>query len=373
MGSISRSLAHLFLATLISISASSGFAQFNDRDYEIPVSSEELKVASYNVENLFDTLDDRNKADETFLPKGFPTKNAACAKMEDGFYKEQCFNTDWTEKRLMVKLLQVQRALQAQGSMPDALVLSEIENQNVVGMLAQLLGYEKNFVASNGPDSRGIDVAILWNKAKLAYVEHREMPVGNINTRPVLKVMFQVRAARSRAVGANLVIYANHWPSQAGPSNLRVAAAETLAASIEADSKSVQNYHAIAMGDFNVVPKEKPSPLDIVLNPRWNNSLRDAHAISDKSKNPMNGRMPDGSYFYKGQWQRLDHIMVSQNLVDGGGFELIPESFRVVAPLFLTKAEGGRRIPWRYNFDALDPAQAGFSDHLALAVKLHLP
>src|SRR5690606_38507232 len=158
--------------------------------------------------------------------------------------------------------------------------------------------------------------------------------------------------------------YVNHWPSQSNPTEYRILAAQTLANEIEAEYQrhGYQNYHAVAVGDFNSTSDERPHPVnDYIINPGWRpNHLDDTHHVSDYSDNPMNGVMPWATHYYatKDVWDRLDKILVSQNFFDGKGMEAIPESFRVVAPSFMLMPHKKRQnewVPMRYNFDTLDP------------------
>ncbi len=344
-----------------------------DDGYKIPVGPDEIKVVSYNVENLFDNKDDPGKLDATFLPIGAPSKKTECPTLKPQ-YRAQCFNTDWTPAKLEIKLRNLKMALEAQGPMPDLLALAEIENAAVARMFADVLGY-KEILVSDGPDSRGIDVALFWRPEKLALAAHKSILVPKMTTRPVLKALFRVRAAQSRKAGGDLVVFANHWPSQAAPTPNRAAVARLVRREIDNDVKTFgPDYKAIVMGDFNSIDTEIPHPIgDVLLDPKWKHTMKDAHSLSDMSDNPMNGVMPNGTHFFSGRWNRLDKILVSPALHDGAGMEIIPASFRVVAPELITVQKGKHRIPWRCDHNADDPRRAGFSDHLPIAVKFRLP
>lgn len=344
-----------------------------DTGYVLPVAPNEIKIAAYNVENLFDTYDEPGKQDATFLPKTAPAKKTECPTLSTT-YRDKCFNTDWTPPKLEAKLFNLKRAIDAQGPHPDILALAEVENDAVVRALATKLGY-RNWVITDGPDKRGIDVALLWRPEKVQFVAHKSLLIPRLTTRPVLKALFRVRAAREGRVGGELVVYVNHWPSQASPTADRVTAAQTVRREIDADTKMFgPDYHAVVLGDFNSTETETPHPIrDVLLDARWKNTMKDAHELSDASNNPMNGIMPQGSYFYRSRWNRLDKIIVSASLHDGSGFEVIPESFRVVAPAFMTTLKSGKRVPYRCDHNQIDPGRQGFSDHFPIAVKLRLP
>ena len=98
--------------------------------------------------------------------------------------------------------------------------------------------------------------------------------------------------------------------------------------------------------------------------------MYDAHAMSDVSQNPMNGKMPLGNYLFRGRYNRLDKILVTRNLKDNKAIEILPETFRVFAPAFMVKGDGrsGQPSPIRYEHNATNASEAGFSDHWPISV-----
>ena len=81
-------------------------------DWVMPAESNEIKVMTYNVENLFDTNHDEGKQDYEFLPVTHPLKSE-CATL--GKYRKPCEETDWTPEKMMMKISQIHRLVQAQG------------------------------------------------------------------------------------------------------------------------------------------------------------------------------------------------------------------------------------------------------------------
>ena len=182
----------ILLTLFISLLTFSSFAKASD----------ELEVMVYNVENLFDARHDIEegveKNDWTFLPKKTPGKDAACKKIGYWRYRESCFATDWNDDQVKLKLSQIREViLKERGELPDILALSEIENKNVIGQLAKVLGY-KEFKVSQSPDKRGIDLAILFNPSKkLKFVKKSQYVVKGDYfkkkpTRVILEVEFLV-------------------------------------------------------------------------------------------------------------------------------------------------------------------------------------
>jgi predicted extracellular nuclease len=168
----------------------------------------------------------------------------------------------------------------------------------------------------------------------------------------------------------------------------RIAAAKVVQQVVDQRMAKNPSNHVMVIGDFNVVDTDVPNPIKTVLQaPKAANPLADARDLYNNHPNVTQSekeQMPKGSYFYikNMQWNTLDKILLTQNLIDGKGVELIQESFRTHAPESLTRLfrynerhQGPRptlRIPWRYDILATQEDEAGFSDHFAIYVRLRL-
>lgn len=366
-------------------------------DYVVNTESDEIKVMSYNVENLFDTIHDEGRDDYEFLPLDSSEKEKC--EFKKGYYKKACETTDWTDDRLELKLAQIKRVIDAQGELPDMLAVLEVENVNIVSQLADYLGYPK-FLVTSGEDKR-IELAVLYKEDKVKLKEMKEIKitfpaeVGIKNTRNILVANFTSLKNRGDVIG----MYVNHWPSQASPSAARVTAAKHMRKAIDTFSKKYgkDTYHVVAVGDFNTIEKDKPKPFDVIHDSEWEYNLTDVEQTYRKTaykKDPgaMLAKMAPSSYYYSGEgtWNHLDHIFVSANLMDKTGVEVMAETFRIHAPDFVLKTvkpnakkdevDGERSnakacefsAPKRYFHNATNPEAAGFSDHLGLVVKLKL-
>jgi len=344
---------------------------------------------TYNVENLFDTEHDKDKRDWEYLPKEFVGKKKECKKIRKKWYRNNCLNSDWTPKRLQLKLSQIKKVIFSKGKeKPEFLALQEVENENVIRLLAKELGYS-DLIFSQSPDRRGIDLAILYTESsalkKVGVFEH-ELKDGYFKKRPsrnILEGHFLINGKY------DLTIYVNHWPSQGNPTRARVSAANKLKSLVEKRQKEKPTGAILAVGDFNILPYENPHPVkNIFLS---SNSMQDVHelfmnnsSISQKEKS----RTPLGTYFYppKREWNRFDRIFVSNGLVvktdKEKGLSLDIAEYRIYNPDFITTSlqlkkkysgEGSsivKGVPFRYNFLADKSDKAGFSDHFPVFVKL---
>jgi endonuclease/exonuclease/phosphatase family metal-dependent hydrolase len=324
---------------------------------------------TYNVENLFDTLHDEGKDDWTFLPHGTPGKREGCQKVTHPYWQKQCFETDWSAEKLDLKINQITRVVQAASAKkPHFLGLTEVENERVVGILAQSLGYE-HFVVSDGPDQRGVDVALLYRPTpELKFIASKEHLITNDEmkdraTRPVLEVEFRWREQP-------LWVYVNHWPSQGNPNSHRLHAAQVLRELIDEKQKNNPNAYIIAMGDFNVIESNSPNAIkDALLKDAKLFDVHSHYLRSETVSQKQKAALPLGTYYFSRDkvWNNLDLIILSQNFLDpSSSLSLDLESFSITMESFMSK----KGVPWRYNFSADDSTQAGFSDHLPIKLEL---
>ena len=108
-------------------------------------------IAFYNVENLFDTINDINKNDEAspIMEIKFNRSEIYKKKVENMASVIADIGTDLVNKY------------------PSIVGLSEVENRNVIEDLLNnkhLLNKNYDIVHYDSPDERGIDVGLIYNK-----------------------------------------------------------------------------------------------------------------------------------------------------------------------------------------------------------------
>ena len=339
---------------------------------------------TYNVENLFDSLHDEGKEDWEFLPTHSSLKENCITR--PSYYRDRCFETDWTSDKFRHKLNQIAKSVLAQGSLPDVLALQEVENENTVRNLAEVLGYE-NYVFEEGQDRRGIDVALLFDSKKLSYLDHRSrIAPGLKNTRDILAVYFQIKGEGAQNV---LAVYVNHWPSQASPAPRRILAAKGLRAFMDKDRRRFgRAFHGVATGDFNVIHADFPHPFHTVI-AATNSNLSGEPLVDVLGRVPkkvLQGQ-PFGTHFYpvKMSWSHLDRFFVTKNLLDGNGPEVLLDSYRIGIKGNTTSytydndndigyGDGSvvRGVPYRFNANYSHRSKSGYSDHFPVTVEIRL-
>lgn len=379
------------ISSLLLLVVSIAKAEYQPLNLRLNESDSRISIVSYNVENLFDTKHDQDKEDWEFLPlknedgSVNQVKLKGCNSISNASRRKQCLGVDWTDDKLQIKLQKISQVINLQGDLPDALALVEVENANVLGLLADTLGYSReNMYITSGNDERGINVALLFKNRLLAYHSQSEIAVVTedgfaLGTRKILVVNLKVKGS-DQIIG----VYINHWPSQGNDVKDRIAAATALNKLIDEQSKKIgSNYHSIAVGDFNVIQYDRPHTIIEMVEGR-SNGLRDTLSILKKADEDIFYQLATGtSYFtYGNTWDYLDKILVSQSLLDGKHLSVVKNSFRILAfnetsnpydvrnPLRHTFGNILQRIPNRYNFKSVSPDKAGFSDHYPVRILL---
>ena len=306
----------------------------------------ELSVMTLNVDNLFDTYDDKNKDDKAYLPielkQSKPHINS-CNKIPVKTWKNECLFLDWDEETKDRKLQNIVKEIISYNETgPDILALQEIENNNILAELFKLLlpyGYIDSKLIE-GRDYRGIDTALVTkfkiSDSKLHYIKFSGEFEGK-DTRPILEASLNIN-------GKTLKVYNVHFPSGFHDVSMRIDSLNTL-------SQLLKNhtYPSIALGDFNVNSKED-NRLNIY---RSQNDWDVAHLIG------CNGCRGSYYYNYGKSWDFLDTIFMSRNR----GISFIPGSIDIVRTNRNSYSDSGK--PKNFN-----PIKGfGVSDHLPMVAK----
>lgn len=306
----------------------------------------ELSVMTLNVDNLFDTYDDKNKDDKAYLPielKQSKSHINSCNKIPVKTWKNECLFLDWDEETKDRKLQNIVKEIISYNETgPDILALQEIENNNILAELFNLLlpyGYIDSKLIE-GRDYRGIDTALVTkfkiSDSKLHYIKFSGDFEGK-DTRPILEASLNIN-------GKTLKVYNVHFPSGFHDVSMRIDSLNTL-------SQLLKNhtYPSIALGDFNVNSKED-NRLNIY---RSQNDWDVAHLIG------CNGCKGSYYYNYGKSWDFLDTIFMSRNR----GISFIPGSIDIVRTNRNSYSDSGK--PKNFN-----PIKGfGVSDHLPMVAK----
>jgi len=276
----------------------------NDFNKETSVKKlDKYLIAFYNVENLFDTIDDSATRDEEFTPEGIK---------------------HWNSERYNKKLDDLSWVLSNLGNELPALIgLAEVENKQVVEDLAknkQLISGKYQVVHEESPDTRGIDVAMMYRSDLFKYISHESIPVV-ISSAPEAKLrnILYVKGIFAESEDT-FHIFVNHWKSRRGGREetefKRVETAEILKNYTDKIFIDNKDANIIIMGDMNDEPKNKSLNKVLHATNNTNNPSFDEfyNLLYNKS---IKG---EGTNSRNYSWFMLDNLIVSQSLNDGKDF-----------------------------------------------------
>lgn len=305
---------------------------------------QEFSVMFYNVENLFDTVDDTTRNDEEFLPEG---------------------TRGWNTGRYNRKISALARAVSAAGEwdLPSLIGLCEVENEAVLRDLAFgtiMSAGNYGIVHSDSPDERGIDVALLYRRDHFRVAEVRSW----IPQRPESDPFTSRNLLYAKAVkhSDTMHVIVCHFPSRRGGVLATQAAREEMAQLLRAKTDSLlagaTDAAIIVMGDFNAGPGD-----DIMNLITSGDSLVNATGrLSAADK---------GTYRYQGQWEVIDQLLVSPSMAEGSGpFHAVMESVRVPDAPFLLVDDPD--YPGKKPFATYVGFRwaGGYSDHLPVIINV---
>ncbi|MBV1923434.1 MAG: endonuclease [Flavobacteriaceae bacterium] len=296
-------------------------------------------VAFYNLENLFDTVDDHRTLDDDF------TENS---------------EKNWNEKKFRKKVKKLGGVISQLGydeiNHPPALIgVAEVENRSVLEELINskyLSGKGYNMLHFDSPDERGIDTALLYREKYFSVIEHEAVPLYIDNEHGERDYTRDILYAKGHLNNELVHIMVNHWPSRRAGSNetsyKRVAAAEKnreLISNIVLDDPEAK---IIVMGDFNDDPTsesvKKLSSIDM------HNPMEQLHTHYE------------GSLNYRGAWNLFDQILLTNNFLQQHGNSFRFQEAKIFNPLELQEFKGKYKgNPFRTFVG--DRYLGGLSDH----------
>lgn len=295
-----------------------------------------------NCENLFDCRHDSLKNDTEFLP--------------DGAYH-------WTRTRYWQKLDRIGQTILSCGvkeqtwQLPDMVALCEVENDSVLHDLTRrslLRNARYDYVMTNSPDERGIDVALMYSPYSFRLIGSHSVRVKPIKgMRPTRDILY---ASGVTASGDTLHVIVAHLPSRRGGEKysrpFRMIAARQVAAVIDSIYNKVSaEAKIIVAGDFNDYSNSES--MQLLCSKR----------MIGVSKGAKGHNGAKGTYRYQGLWGSLDHILVSIPLAD-----IATECYVNDAEFLIERDEKYGGVKPRRNY--LGPRYLnGFSDHLPLVAR----
>ena len=260
-------------------------------------------IAFYNLENLFDTIDDSKTFDEDFTPNG---------------------RDNWTSDKYHKKLHNLAAVIADIGkketrTSPAIIGVAEVENRGVVEDLINtppLAGQQYGIIHFDSPDRRGIDVALLYKKRFFKPVNFKKYPLLIYDSKGERIYTRDQLVVTGILDGEKIHIIVDHWPSRRGGEARsrpkRIKAAELTKKIADSILRDEPRAKIVIMGDLNDDPSS-PSVKQVL------------HSTADKSKvkeygyyNAMENffNRGIGTLAYRDGWNLFDQIFITPGLLN---------------------------------------------------------
>ena len=266
-------------------------------------------IGFYNLENLFDIYDDPIKNDEEFLP--------------DGANK-------WTEAKYQKKLSNMAKVIKEiadeNGRYHTILGVSEIENRLVLEdlvMQPEIADANYQIIHYDGPDRRGVDVALLYKPEVFTFLDSESIPFtfegssidwiqsqeerDYFRTRDILMVHGTID-------GEHFAVYVAHLPSRAGGkkggNQLRDRGGEIMYNHAMQMQQKYPGIKIVCMGDMTDNPTD-PSMAEYLHGKEFMEDVTDTDFFSPFTSMLKAGF---GSLAYQGVWSIYDLLLVNNAL-----------------------------------------------------------
>jgi hypothetical protein len=317
-----------------------------------------VAVGFYNLENLFDTVNDTLINDEDFLPSGANTwtDDKYVEKQTNMAYVISQIGTEYTKAGLSV------------------FGVSEIENRKVLEDLVKEKSIaDRNYqiVHFDSPDLRGIDVGLIYNPSNFKPLKSYSVPLIVMEdgrrefTRDILVV-------KGLLDGDTMTFVVNHWPSRRGgeeASAYKRNKGAAICRSIVDSLYKVNPYAKVMiMGDLN----DDPTSISI------KNYIKATYLEKEMRKGGIFNPMEDyyrrglGSLAYRDSWSLFDQMMFTFGFFDKSTSGYKFHKSYVFNKQFLVQKSGQYKgYPFR-TFSG-NAYQGGFSDHFPVYTLLIKP
>ncbi len=313
-------------------------------------------IAFYNVENLFDTINNPSTFDDDRTPKG---------------------KYRWNTASYLDKIEKLAFVINAIGqptakNAPDIIGLAEIENRTVIEDLVNHPLLSKNnysIIHFDSPDERGIDVALLYNPDVFIPETINKRPLYLYNNDGYRNHTRDQLVVTGYLNGDIISLIINHWPSRSGGVSKTVGYRKSAALLNKRIIDSIQRYNPdakiISMGDLNDNPNDRS--LKKIL--RTSSNKKDT--LASFLYNPMEKlyKKGIGSLAYRDKWHLFDQFFFTSTLLDRSQEGYFFWKAEVYKPGFLSTVSGRYK---GYPFRSYSGGNytAGYSDHFP--VYMHL-
>ncbi|ABB43990.1 Endonuclease/exonuclease/phosphatase [Sulfurimonas denitrificans DSM 1251] len=314
-----------------------------------------LKIATYNVENLFD-LETSGYEYSEYIPNS---------------------TSEWNQKNYKIKLKNIAQVIKDIDA--DIIALEEVESLQALLDLRFALkqsGLYYGYYSIADKKNTTVKVALL---SKVPFVYSKEISVTQTyEYRNILETKFNIN-------GKELYIFVNHWKSKSGAESQRVLCAKSLMKRVK---EIGFDKNIILLGDFNsdyeeylkFAKKREHNDTDGItginhilgtINQR--NSALHVNYQKESFYNLWYDTDEDKrySYLYRGKKEVLDNILISQSLLNAKDVSYIHNTISNFNKEYLFKKNNIYR--WQISKARVKKHKGqGYSDHLPLVARFRV-
>ena len=300
-----------------------------------------FSIGFYNLENLFDPFDKETSLDKDYTPNG---------------------KFKWDQEKYDQKINHLSQTISKIGLMrsnlpPVLLGVCEVENESCLQdltMTSPLKKFNYDYIFHESADSRGIHVALLFQKNHFKLMEYTahalDLTIGSEteNTRDILHI-------KGELFGKKIHLIVNHWPSRTDgtvkTNPKRICASNLVKELIDQIGQKEKNANMLIMGDFNDDPSSES--MQVFASKGFMNPMTDFQ------------KQKKGSVKFKGKWMIFDQILINESLKNAPWFNYIG-SHIYVDPSIIQKSgrfKGSPKRTFSGNYH-----QGGYSDHFPVFI-----
>jgi hypothetical protein len=311
-----------------------------------------FKVATYNVQNLFDLLHEGSEYQE-YVPNS---------------------PMGWNPETAAVKYNNIARVITDLA--PDIVALEEVESKSALNSLRDAISLKGLFfpyLAIADAKHSAVKCALL---SRFPIISKREIPVREELSRNILAVTVQVG-------GTSLLLFVNHWKSKRGPESMRLSYAGALRGALNSLPPSTD---FVVLGDLNSNYNEF---VTFHAQPRLNDTgghtginhilgtICENEMVTEKMLLQQKGNrylynlwleIREGrrwSYSFFGQKGSPDNMIIPRTLYDAKGISYVDNSFGRFARRYLFRNHAVFQWQRAHNGKGRHLGE-GFSDHLPI-------
>lgn len=270
--------------------------------------SQTLKIATYNVENLFDGENNGNEYPDFRIGKG-----------------------KWSAQNASEKLVRIREVLNAINA--DIIALQEVENEQILKELAKDSGYK--FITFTASKNAPVGLGVL---SKIRPENSEKFAVSGVKTRDILRLGFRLE-------NEQFELFVVHFPAYKRNGLKAQKHAEITLRTALGERKNV-----IVLGDFN-------TPFGSGKTNLLYNIMTTKNYTNLWSELPYSQRYSFAAY---GKKRAIDHILLSSEFLLSSQLAYVCDSFKVFKPDFMMNGD----------FVKQNNGKSLYSDHLPLVFEI---